>query len=73
MRELSTKVKEAKKLMKNTKEKRWYSLFKSSKFIQSDFNEDKSSIIAHYMNLGFRDAKISSDSVYLNKDSLLNI
>ena len=67
------KLKKLKKMMKNTKEKRWYSLFKSSKFIQSDFNEDKSSIISHYMNLGFRDAKIYSDTVYLNNDSLLNI
>lgn len=41
-----------------------FRIFKSSKFIQEDFKEDKASIIAKYNEEGFRDAVIVHDSVY---------
>lgn len=39
-------------------------VFKSSKFIQSSYEEDKKMIIAKYKELGYRDAKIVKDSIY---------
>ena len=51
--------------MKGTKQKRWYGVFKSSKYIEEDYNEDKQNILAKYNKEGFRNAKILSDSVYL--------
>jgi len=56
--------KKLKRAMKNTKKKRWYSLFKSSKFVPEEFDEDKQRIIAKYNGEGFRNAKLLKDSVY---------
>ncbi|MCF8294704.1 MAG: outer membrane protein assembly factor BamA [Bacteroidales bacterium] len=59
--------------MKETKENRWYNLFKPSKYIESNIKEDKNSILAKYNSLGYRDAKILKDSMYVNPDSLLTL
>ncbi len=59
--------------MKNTKKKRWYNLFKRSKYIEEDYEEDKKSILNKYSELGYRDAKIISDSVYTYDDKTVNI
>jgi outer membrane protein insertion porin family len=59
--------------MKETKRKRWYNLFKSSKYIESNFEKDKNSIIAKYNEKGYRDATITSDSVYHYDKKTLNI
>lgn len=53
-------------------------IFKSSKFIQNDFDEDLNSIIAKYNNEGYRDAIIVKDSIYrvgpktINLDIVIN-
>lgn len=52
------------RVMKNTKPKRWWSIFKSSKFIPDEFEEDKSRVLDKYNSEGFRNAKLISDSVY---------
>jgi outer membrane protein insertion porin family len=39
-------------------------IFKSSKFIESAYEEDKKAIIAKYKELGYRDAKIVKDTMY---------
>lgn len=39
-------------------------IFKSSKLIEDDFEKDKLNLISKYNELGFRDARILSDSVY---------
>ncbi|HQP04332.1 MAG TPA: POTRA domain-containing protein, partial [Bacteroidales bacterium] len=49
--------------MKETKEKRWYGFFKASKMINEKYEEDKAKIIEKYNELGFRDARIVSDSI----------
>jgi outer membrane protein insertion porin family len=54
-----------KRAMKGTKQKRWYGIFKSSKYIEDDYFEDKQNIIAKYNKAGFRNAKILNDSIYL--------
>jgi outer membrane protein insertion porin family len=48
-------------------------VFKSSKYIESKFEEDKQALIDKYNALGFRDAKIVSDSVYRHDESTINI
>lgn len=48
-------------------------IFKASKFIEDEFNEDKKSIIDKYNELGFRDAKIVEDSIYDVSNKAVNI
>lgn len=62
-----------KRTMKETKEKRWYRIFKSSKFIEEKFEEDKEKIIARYNKEGFRNARIISDSIYVISSELIGI
>ncbi|MAX79278.1 MAG: outer membrane protein assembly factor BamA [Crocinitomicaceae bacterium] len=48
-----------------------FRVFKSSKFINSNYEDDKKNLIALYNSKGYRDAEITSDSVYdLNKKRL---
>ena len=62
-----------KRYMKDTKEKRWYGIFKTSKFLEDNFEKDKKNIIAKYNAKGYRDARIVRDSVYKVSDELVNI
>jgi outer membrane protein insertion porin family len=48
-------------------------LFKSSKFIEEDYEEDKNNLIKKYNSLGYRDARILRDSISKNKDNTINI
>ncbi len=59
--------------MKETKRKRWYNVFKPSKLIPEEFETDKGNIIAKYNELGYRDARIVSDSVIVNPDNTINL
>ncbi len=52
------------KHLKEIKERRWYGLFKPSKFIQKNYDDDKKNLIAAYHKEGYRDAKIIKDTVY---------
>lgn len=54
--------------MKDTKRYRWWRVWKSSRFAEKDFKNDKEAIIKKYNDEGFRNAKIVSDTVYLVKD-----
>ena len=56
--------KKLRRTMKNTKERNFFRVFKASKFIESEYKDDKAKIIAKYNKEGFRNAKIVSDSVY---------
>ncbi|MDR1274743.1 MAG: outer membrane protein assembly factor BamA [Odoribacteraceae bacterium] len=49
--------------MKKTKERSILNLFKSSNFIQKNFEEDRYNLINKYNEIGYRDAVILSDSV----------
>ncbi len=51
------------KAMKETKRKRLWTIFKSSKLNREDYKEDKKSIINKYNSLGYRDARIVRDSI----------
>ncbi len=61
------------KAMKNTKRKRPWTIFKSSKFIKDDYITDKKAIIESYNQAGYRDARIVRDSVYMVSSKRLAI
>jgi outer membrane protein insertion porin family len=48
-------------------------LFKSSKFIEEDYEEDKTNLVAKYNSMGYRDARILRDSISKNDDNTINI
>ncbi|HYG52804.1 MAG TPA: POTRA domain-containing protein, partial [Flavobacteriales bacterium] len=50
--------------MKETKRRKWWRFWKTSKFKESEYKSDKEKILDKYYNKGFRDAYIVSDSVY---------
>ncbi|MGL2966675.1 BamA/OMP85 family outer membrane protein [Flavobacterium sp. XGLA_31] len=52
--------------MKNTKQINPIRIFKASKFIKDKYKEDLTSVVEKYKEKGYRDARILSDSVYLN-------
>ena len=66
--------KRLKRLMKDTKEKKFFRIFKSSKFLNEAFKNDKQLIIEKYNEKGLRDAKINNDSINFNlEENLLNV
>jgi len=48
-------------------------IFKGSKFIRDNFEEDKQKLIAKYNASGFRDARVVSDSIYRHDEKTINI
>lgn len=61
------------KAMKETKQKRWYGLFKPSKFQEPLYEEDLKKIVVAYNAKGFRDARVVSDSIYKIDNKLIGI
>lgn len=62
----AVKQKKLRKKMDETSQKG--RLLKSSKFRPELFEADKESVIAYYNTLGYRDARVLSDSIYRNED-----
>jgi outer membrane protein insertion porin family len=62
-----------KRTMKETKEKNWYNIFKASKYIEDNYEDDKQKIIAKYNAKGFRDAQIEFDTIYTSNPGLISI
>lgn len=48
-------------------------VFKGSKFIKTDYEDDKKKLIAFYNSKGYRDAEIISDTVYNHNKRTINI
>jgi len=48
-------------------------IFKSSKFIEEEYQADKQLLISKYNALGYRDARIVRDSISNNQDNTINI
>ncbi len=61
--------KKLKKSFKNTKEKKLYRIFKSSKFVKDKYKEDLGTLITKYKEKGYRDARVVSENVTYNKDN----
>lgn len=67
----NAKASKLRKKLDDTKVKR--RLFASSKFNKAKYEEDKLAMIAYYNTLGFRDARIVSDSVWREKDGDIRV
>jgi outer membrane protein insertion porin family len=65
--------KKLRRAMKETKQKTWYNIFKASKYLESNFADDKEKVIAKYNTLGYRDARILKDSLYHNPDGTVGL
>jgi len=61
------------KVMKNTKEKFFGRLWKSSKYIEEDYQEDLEAILDKYSRLGYRDARILKEAISWNNDNTIDI
>lgn len=61
------------RFLKNTKEKHWYKIFTSSKFIEESFEADKKRITDKYREKGYRDAKIVFDTIYPFDEKTVNL
>ena len=68
-------VKESKlvKSMKKTRDKRLQNFFKSKKFNETEFKNDKKGLIEALNEAGYRDARILSDTVYFVEPGKLEI
>ena len=66
--------KKLKKQMKKTKTKLPIRFWKKSKFIEEDYKNDLTTIVDYYKERGYRDARIITDSVLVDKNKIdLNI
>lgn len=62
-----------KKYLKKTKEKKWYNLFGSKKFLRDKYEEDKQTLVSKMQANGYRDAEVLSDSVWKNDETTVNV
>lgn len=61
------------KAMKNTKKKNALNILKRSKYIEEDFRADLNSLIDEYKEIGYRDARILSDSLTINDNKTITL
>ncbi|NQY04625.1 MAG: BamA/TamA family outer membrane protein [Flavobacteriaceae bacterium] len=61
------------KAMKNTKKKNPIRVYKRSKFIKEDFEEDLKSVEDKYKENGYRDARIVKDTLRKNSDNNITL
>lgn len=59
--------------MKETKQSRWWRVWKTSKFLDFEYENDKKALIAKYNQMGYRDARIISDTIYASKKNAINV
>jgi len=67
------KSKKLRKAMKNTKKKNPIRILKRSKYIVADYKEDLVSVVDKYKENGYRDARITSDSLAYNDDNTISL
>jgi outer membrane protein insertion porin family len=60
-----------KKMLKDTKMKS--NLLKKSKLVEGDYEQGKQAVIKYYRTLGYRDARITGDSIWRNQEGLLEL
>ena len=59
--------------MRDLKEKKWYRIFKSSKFVEANLDQAHSEIIGLYNKEGYRNARVLGDSIYRLPEGLVGI
>ena len=57
------------KQLKKTKEKKFWRFWKRSKFIAEEYKSDKASLIKKYKEKGYRDARITNDTIIKKDDN----
>ena len=57
-------AKKLRKALKKTKKKQFYRVWKKSKYIQEDYENDLDLLVDKYAENGFRDARVLSDTIY---------
>ncbi len=67
------KAKKLRGAMKNTKRKNFFRIYKRSKYIQSDYEDDKKAVVNKYKENGYRDARIISDTIIKNDNDDITI
>jgi outer membrane protein insertion porin family len=60
-------------MKKPKRKKNKLNIFASSKFIEETYNEEKPKILEKYASMGYRDAQIEKDSIYVISPNLVNI
>lgn len=58
------KTGKVRRAFKDTKEKKFYTFWKSSKYLEENLEKDEAKLMAKYHKKGYRDAKIARDTVY---------
>ncbi|MEO8591064.1 MAG: outer membrane protein assembly factor BamA [Flavobacteriales bacterium] len=59
--------------MKKTRQKRWYNIFGSSKFLAEEFKKDRNAVLDVYNNAGYRNASITHDTMYFVSESKVRV
>ena len=59
--------------MRNTKQKAFWRVHKRSKYIETDYRDDKLAVIEEFNKIGLRDAAIIKDSIYITEAEELQI
>ncbi len=67
------KERKLRRFLKDTKKKRWYRIFKLSKYVPTKYKDDKKKLVSKLNEKGYRDAKIISDSLIRNADNTLSL
>ncbi|WP_297791970.1 POTRA domain-containing protein [uncultured Eudoraea sp.] len=65
--------KKLRKALKNTKKQQFGRVWKKSKYIEADYQEDLAAMIDKYAEKGYRDARILSDSITIINDKKISI
>jgi outer membrane protein insertion porin family len=59
--------------MGKTRERKWYHLFGSKKFMRDTYEQDKLDFVDKLQDKGYRDAEIVSDSVYAHDEKTVDV
>ncbi len=67
------KEKQLQKYLKKTKERAFYKVFGTGKFLENKYEEDKLNLITKMQEKGYRDAEIIKDTIYRTSESSIGI
>jgi outer membrane protein insertion porin family len=59
--------------MKDSKPFRWYTFWNSGKYLDDNLEKDLPAVVSKYNSKGYRDARISKDTIYFVKKNRVNI
>lgn len=70
---LNIKSGKLRRAMKETRRARWHAIFNTHTLHEAKYEEDKVKVIEKYLAKGYRDAKITKDSIYKIEDRFIGI